>query len=587
MSRTLFKEVGYHLSKLIHDIDHGDIGLPDLQRPFVWKNSQVRNLFDSMYKGFPVGYFLFWATDDGRNTRNIGSDTKQVNIPRLLIVDGQQRLTSLYAVLKGQKILNENYEEVSIQIAFRPKDGRFEVADAAIKKDPEYIADISSVWKDGYSTWELINNFLSRLRKSKEVSREEEMTISRAIDRLYNLKDYPFTAVEISSTVDEEQVSEIFVRINSQGKQLNQADFILTLLSVFWDEGRKELEEFSRLSRIPVGPHNEPTPYNHFIHPHPDQLLRVGIGLGLKRARLKNVYSVLRGKDLETGLFSETKRVEQFNVLKEAQKHVLSIQNWHDFFHAIIKAGFRSHRMISSETTIIYAYIMYLIGKIDYKIDHYQLQHLIARWFFMTSITRRYTSSPETVMERDLTRLRDVPSKEGFINVINHLIDSSLTNDFWNITLVEALETSTNRTPTLFAYYAALNLLDARVLFSNMKIRELMDPMLQGQRSPIERHHLFPKAYLKSIGIETNREINQIANYAFVEWKDNSEIADQSPKEYLPKYTSRFSDEELEAMYHVHALPIGWEDMSYHEFLRKRRQLMARIIKEGFDTLEK
>src|SRR5690625_1187864 len=260
MSRTLFKEVGYHLSKLIHDIDHGDIGLPDLQRPFVWKNSQVRNLFDSMYKGFPVGYFLFWATDDGRNTRNIGSDTKQVNIPRLLIVDGQQRLTSLYAVLKGQKILNENYEEVSIQIAFRPKDGRFEVADAAIKKDPEYIADISSVWKDGYSTWELINNFLSRLRKSKEVSREEEMTISRAIDRLYNLKDYPFTAVEISSTVDEEHVSETCRCIDTDGQHPRAGDLILAVLAGFWDAGSGQTEDFCWQSRPPVGPHTEPSP---------------------------------------------------------------------------------------------------------------------------------------------------------------------------------------------------------------------------------------------------------------------------------------------------------------------------------------
>src|SRR5690625_3570603 len=114
MGRTLFKEVSYHLSKLIHDIDHGDIGLPDLQRPFVWTNTQVRNLFDSMYKGFPVGYYLFWATDDGGDTRNIGTESKQAKIPRLLIVDGQQRLTSLL-ILNPPAMKNRTYPNEDIK----------------------------------------------------------------------------------------------------------------------------------------------------------------------------------------------------------------------------------------------------------------------------------------------------------------------------------------------------------------------------------------------------------------------------------------------------------------------------------------
>src|SRR5579864_2483332 len=144
MNATLFKEVSYSLAKLIQDIELGEIGLPEIQRPFVWANTKVRDLFDSMYKGFPVGYLLFWANGIENGHRQIGTDYKQ-KIPRLLIVDGQQRLTSLYAVLKGIPIVREDYKRDRIYIAFRPKDQKFEVADAAIRKDPEYIQDISAI----------------------------------------------------------------------------------------------------------------------------------------------------------------------------------------------------------------------------------------------------------------------------------------------------------------------------------------------------------------------------------------------------------------------------------------------------------
>ncbi len=144
MAGTLFKEITYSLNKLIEDIEMGEIGLPELQRPFVWPNTKVRDLFDSMYRGYPVGYLLFWANGLPENHRQIGINTKQ-SVPRLLIVDGQQRLTSLFAVLKGIPVTREDFKKENIRIAFRPKDERFEVADAAILRDAEWIYDISQL----------------------------------------------------------------------------------------------------------------------------------------------------------------------------------------------------------------------------------------------------------------------------------------------------------------------------------------------------------------------------------------------------------------------------------------------------------
>lgn len=583
MSATLFKKVDYSLSKLIHDIDQGEIGLPDIQRPFVWEPAKVRDLFDSMYKGFPIGYLLFWSNDHMNGTRQIGATGKQVKIARLLIVDGQQRLTSLFAVLRGQPVLTKDYKHATINIAFRPRDCQFEVADAAIHRDPEFISDISKLWAGEITRGRFVKDFIAALRQSREVSDQEEDRLSESIDHLYDIQNYPLTAMEISSTVSEEQVADIFVRINSKGVTLKQADFILTLLSVFWDEGRADLERFCRDSRHPST--TGPSPFNYFIQPDPDELLRVCVGLGFKRARLQHVYSILRGKDLDTGDFSDERRQAQFEVLKTAQAGTLDLTNWHEFHKVLIRAGFRSKGMITSMVSMLYAYVMFLIGRCEFRVEPYKLRDLMARWFFMATLTGRYTNSPETVMETDLANLRNLKTAEEFVAKLDQIIRDTLTEDFWSITLVNDLETPSARTPGLFAYHAALNLLDARVLFSKMKVSELLDPALKPNKSAAERHHLFPKAHLIRQGITEVRETNQIANYALVEWDDNISISDAPPTEYWPLYSQRFQGDELKQMMRWHALPEGWQAMEYKTFLVERRGMIARVIRDGFSML--
>jgi len=478
--KTCFKRVDYDLAGLLHYLDIGDIGLPDIQRPFVWSNAKVRDLFDSMYRGFPVGYFLFWENAQANGAKQIGVGGKQHAVPSRLIVDGQQRLTSLYAVFRGKKVLDDDYRERLIEIAFRPRDGRFEVADAATRRDPEWIPNISDLWASGKSSYQMVKGFLSSLREKAELSEEEEEQISHNLDRLFDLQKYPFTALEIASTVDEEQVADIFVRINSEGVKLNQADFILTLLSVFWDKGRADLEDFCRSSRRPPTADINASPFNHFIEPDPDQLLRVSVALGFERGRLKSVYQVLRGKDLGTGVFSVERRDAQFKILQETQAHVLNLTHWHQFLSALIGAGFRSGEMISSQNALLYAYAFYLIGRLKYKAPEHKLQKAIGRWFFFASLTGRYTSSPETVMDGDLNRLKNLASGDTFLAVLDSLMESELTNDFWITTLPAALESSSARNPELFAFIAAQNRLGAPVLFSHKKISDLIDPALTG-----------------------------------------------------------------------------------------------------------
>jgi hypothetical protein len=261
------------------------------------------------------------------------------------------------------------------------------------------------------------------------------------------------------------------------------------------------------------------------------------------------------------------------------------LQNWHEFLKVLIRAGYRSGSMISSQAALLYSYVMFLIGRFDFKMDLYELRNLIARWFFMTTLTARYSASPETTMEADLARLRSVSDADGFVKTFDQVISDTLTEDFWTITLPNEMATSSPRSPSLFAYYAALNLLDARVLFSKMKISELLDPAIKAKKSGMERHHLFPKNYLKNLGVTEIRHTNQIANYALVEWSDNIEISDSAPQEYLPEYLSRFSSEELKDLYYWHALPDNWENMAYDQFLGTRRKAIAQVIRDGFNKL--
>jgi uncharacterized protein with ParB-like and HNH nuclease domain len=225
---TLFKDVKYNLQGLINNIDMGTIGLPDIQRPFVWPDTKVRQLFDSLYKGYPVGYLLFWENANINGIKSIGTEKKQ-RAAQLLIVDGQQRLTSLYAVIKGQEVIRENYTKTKIVIAFNPFEEKFEVPDAAIRRDPRYFQNISEVWKADADIFEITDDYIENLRKSRELSPDEVKTVRRNFNNLKNLETYPFSVLELSQEIDEEQVADVFVRINSQGKTLNQADFILTL----------------------------------------------------------------------------------------------------------------------------------------------------------------------------------------------------------------------------------------------------------------------------------------------------------------------------------------------------------------------
>lgn len=589
--QQIFSNTTLTVNQLIEKIDTGELGLPELQRPFIWKDSKVRDLFDSMMRGYPIGYLMLWECPELEKKKTIGVEAHSYNAPRQVIIDGQQRLTSLYAVMKGKKVVNSNYAERSIVISYNPLLNKFEVGYQATKKDPEWIYNISEVYTT--SSFKFISNFIKTLKDYREskggtLTDEEQEIISENITALVNLKDHSLPVFDIKSNAEEEDVSEIFVRVNSGGVSLKQNDFILTLLSLYWEEGRKDIERFSKESTYPTK--NTVTSYNQITEVTAQDIVRVVMAYAFNRARLKYGYKLLRGADFDKkGAVDLELRNQRFDTLKEKLPDVINVHNWHEFLKAIMNAGYLSGDMILSGNAIFYTYALYLIAKYRFNASYNDNMHLTSLWFFYASLVSLYTGSFESTVENQLNTIKELKTLEEYRSFIISRVEERLTNDYFDITLLgsEGLAVSGRGNNAWNAYVASLNILNAKILFSksNLLISKLFEPGTDGNRKSLEKHHLFPKAYLKKLGYNDSK-INQMANYAFIDWKDNMEILDEDPAIYYPIICEGRTAEQIRVMEEENALPHGWKHMPYEDFLIERRKLMAAKIKAAFEILK-
>lgn len=588
----IYKNTTLTVGHLINKIETGELGLPELQRPFVWKDTKVRDLFDSMMRGYPIGYLMLWECPDTDKNRTIGTGTHSYESPKEVIIDGQQRLTSLFAVMKGRKVLNSRYDERTIIISYCPLKNKFEVGTSATKKDPEWVYDISQLYL-APSSRKFTNNFIDSLQAAREtkgevLSDEEQDIIDENFTAVENLAKFTMPVFDIDANGDEEDVAEIFVRVNSGGVELKQNDFILTLLSLYWDEGRKQIEQFSMDStKPPIA--GRTTSYNLVTGVYAQDLIRVVMAYGFDRARLKYGYKLLRGADFDhKGAVNLSLRDQRFNTLKSKLPDVLDLHSWHEFLKAVMSAGYLNDDIILSHNSIFYSYAMYLIAKHRFNASENENLHLTSLWFFYACLISLYTGSFESLVENHLNAIKELSNLDEYHDFILSRVGERLTNDYFDITLLgsEGLAVSGRGNNAWNAYVAALNILDAKILFSktSLLVSKLFEPGTDGKRKSLEKHHLFPKAYLKSKGYNDAR-INQMANYAFIDWKDNADILDDAPSVYYPVVCNGRTEEDIRRMEEENALPHGWEHMDYEEFLIERRKLMSAIIKKAYEKL--
>ena len=590
----IFDNIPQKLHHLITKVDSGFLGLPDLQRPFVWSDAKVRDLLDSMMRGYPIGYLMIWECPVQENNRTIGVNAHGYASPREVIIDGQQRLTSLYAIMKGQKVINAQFKPKEIVISYNPVQNKFEVANSTTKNSVEWIPNISSLFTS-QSSRRYINDFIDRLQEQRksngvELSPSEEDTISNRIDTLIGFKDYTLPVFSIKADADEEAVAEIFVRVNSGGTPLKQNDFILTLLSLYWDDGRKKIENFSKASLTASSDANA-TSFNSITAVNPQDVVRVVMAYAFDRARLKYGYKLLRGAQFDKkGAVDISLREERFDTLKAKLPDVLNVHSWHEFLKCIMNAGYLSRDLILSGNAIFYTYALYLIAKHRFNAGYNENMHITSLWFFYASLTSEYAGSFESTVENHLNSIKLLTNFKEYKEFILSRVTARLTNDYFDITLLGAdgLAVSSGRGNNAWnAYVASLNVLNAKILFSksNLLVSTLFTPGTDGNRKSLEKHHIFPKAYLKAQGVADNK-INQMANYAFIDWKDNMDILDDAPAKYYPIICQGKSSEDIASMEEENALPHGWENMPYDDFLVQRRKLMAAKIKQAYEKLK-
>ena len=586
----LYDNIPMEVEDLLKDIKSGKLGLPDLQRPFVWKDNKVRDLLDSMLKGFPIGYIMIWsAPEDYENVKQIGLNEKNYKRSEDLVIDGQQRLTSLIASMYGIKVKDKRFKERRIRIVYNPLEAKFEVWSNRYEKDPLWINDISKLFEadDRHEATKFRREFIKRLNEYKvskeepELTDDEEITIEENLNALLDLKDYSLPVLKIRQKADEEDVADIFKRVNSGGQNLNENNFIETLLSVYDNDVHDKIMKFCTESRIPL----DGTSFNNIIDVDPSHLIRMAVGYGFNRARMRYGYKILRGKNLKTGETSEETRKENLEIFKNALDLVMDVNNWHTYLNLFPNAGYIRGNLVSSSYVVIYGYVWYLMGKYQYHVGPLELRKVITKFIFMSLVRQYYGLAPESSVERNFADLRDVKDAQGFVDYFNKEVELNFTEDFFTKTLPDDLHSSSAISPSWYGYIASINVLGTPMLFSTSPLSVYWEKGGSGKKKAIDKHHIFPKNYLKHQGFDSDRDRNQIANFTYLDYNTNIDIADNPPADYVGRYREKLGEEGYRLACEQNALPIGFESMDYFTFLEERRKLMSGIIKKAYKKL--
>lgn len=584
-------------------IKNGEIAIPEIQRPFVWDSSKVRDLIDSLYKGYPVGYIITWKNPDVKLKDGTFALGKKV------LIDGQQRITALTAAILGQEVFGSDYRKKRIKIAFNPREEKFEVSNPAIEKDSIWISDISKIFTNDFNTFSYIFKYCSENNIS---DMEEQSKLANTITNLIAIKNNNLGIIDLSHKLDIETVTEIFIRINSKGVVLSQADFAMSKISSNEVYGgntiRKTIDYFCHLAKNPidyVAIRENDTEYcnkddfnkikwiakenEDLYSPSYTDVLRVAFTYKFNRGKLADLVSLLSGRDFETREYKDEIAEESFKLLHEGVLDFVNETNYKRFIMIIKSSGIIDSSLVRSQNVLNFAYTLYLTLKAK-GIQPNKIENLVRRWLVLSILTGRYSSSPESAFDYDIKRIVEADDIELYIK---HVEDGELSDAFWNNILVTKLNTSVTSSPYFNVYLMAqIRNGDRGFLSSHIDVKTLIEG-----RGDV--HHIFPKKYLQKNGLNNRWQYNQIANYVYMQSEINIKISDKSPDKYFNelieqcnngeiKYGGINNIDELNNNLNENCIPREVFNMNidnYNEFLELRRRLMAEKIKEYYYKL--
>lgn len=594
----------YSVQSILGYINAGDIAIPEIQRPFVWSKTQVRDLVDSLFRGYPTGYLITWKNPDVKVKGGGTAEGKKV------LIDGQQRVTAIMAALAGQQVLNEDYELGRIKIAFNPlydgEDSPFEVLTPIIDRDTKWVSDISELFQPGASTFKFIMDYI----KANEGCDADK--VSTSIEELTSIAMRQLGVIEIDASCTIDEVTDIFIRINTKGAVLSQADFAMSKIAADEAHGgnmlRKAIDYYCHLAVKPEfwstisvqDPDYMASEYvaktewlkydkDDIYDPDYNDVLRVAFMYKFGRGKLADLVALLSGRDFEARDYKAEIADESFAKLHDGVLSFMDKNNFQDFVLALRSAGFVSPSVIYSKGAVNFAYNLYLTLREDPSIPSTDVKRWVQHWYVMSVLTGRYSGSSESVMDRDIRRI----SEQGFLSFYEEVAQAQLSDTFWEVNLPQALNTTSTRTGAWLVYLASQVRSANNTLFTNgVKVSDVVATIG-------DIHHIFPKNYLKKELDAQKGLYNQVANYAYLEKRINIKIADKRPGDYFTEAlnacaedTAYFGDiakvDDLYANMAENCIPEDIFDMGaedYREFLSKRRQLMAAKIRDYFEGL--
>lgn len=601
MRNENYKLTQYSINQVMQYVESSQIAIPQLQRPFVWKGKQVKDLIDSLYAGYPIGYLIVWQNSNVR----LKDGTKAVG--KKILIDGQQRITALMAAIMGKEILDEHYQKKRIQIAFNPyaaeDEEHFAVYSAKLLQDPRWIPDISVLFKRDFAYRRFEADY-------KELNPDVDLRrLDNAVSQLKEIANNEVGVVELSFRLDIDVVTEIFIRINSQGKPLNQEDFAMSRISVNEECGgdllQKAIDHFCHLCLSPEDGEELLSADQEFLNsefgqkiawlkgmrqdlyiPTYSDVLKTAFAYKYGKVKIGELVNLLSGKNPETKEITQEFANETFLRLKDGIMDYMAEENFRTFLQILRDGGFVKEKMIGAKGLMNGAYSMFLLMRED-GLTEEELSSYALRWYVMCSLTGRYQNAFDNVIAKDYREVKEKGAKAYVEELEKALLDDS----FWREALPERLKTTMIRSNSYAAYLTAMIKNGEMSLFS--KERSMKD-LVEDQ---VENSQLFPKVYLEKNGITSKELYGQVANCIYMDKTVKAALKRKAPVEYLPEMEKAdetkfgqqtLSREEICDSLIVNAIPVETGDMTvkdFEEFLYLRRKAMAEKIHTYYTML--
>ncbi|KGK30530.1 DUF262 domain-containing protein [Cellulophaga sp. E6(2014)] len=583
---------------LLSWIKSGEIAIPEIQRPFVWKSAKVRDLIDSLYQGYPVGYIITWRNPDVKLKNGELSAGKKV------LIDGQQRITALTAAVVGQRVLNKNYKEINIRIAFNPITEKFEVLNKAFERSPEWINNINPIINDEISITKAIREYI------KLNPEADEDLIEERIENLKRIKNKQVGIIELDSSLDIDTVTDIFIRINQKGVVLSNADFVMSKIASDEVYGgnkmRKLVDYFCRLlvdkdfnkhildndTAFASSDYYKASKWmakgsDDLYVPDYIDVLRVAFTYKFSRGKFSDLVALLSGRNFEARTYEGEIAERSYTMLSEGLTDFVNQTSYQRFIMLVKSAGLISQKLISSKNSLNFSYALYLKLRKE-GMPESEIQHYVKRWLVMSLLISRYSGSSESMIDEDIKQINE----KGVKLYLEQMEQNHLGQGFWEFSLVNQLESSSVNNNAYNVYLAAQCYGNAPAFLSkSMKISSLIE-----QRGDV--HHIFPKKYLAKNGF-VPKQYNQVANFVYTEQATNVKVGMLMPRDYLAKVETQIQEgifdistldsvnglEENLRLNDIPAVLNTATHLDYDDFLVERRKLMAAKIKQYYEQL--